>query len=278
MRSRRSFLKTVGSVTALTLAPKVIAATKELAAVSDLPLTLRISGPFVYKQLEHSIVLWTPKMPTTMKHEAALGTEVEGRVLGINGENDYLLGPSVQDSTMKQEYVEEFKPLEVSGDEATVKRANTNKAIRIEIPLATEARWCNPVNTLVEPGARASHFPTILTLRYTSTATWTLRSRSKPNDPLYELKFPSCGADPCRRDFGNFAEIIVAPLRHGGYGTGDKDADESFAKSAEMIGSSVRVQINPKRQAGEVTVLNGPLHNCKAPLLVLSSQIKSSKS
>jgi hypothetical protein len=263
--ARRDFLKyTIGATLASALPVKAA----QIRRDSTLwPLVVDLIGPMAFKKGSGVIDVWMPKLDGEgKKHEAGMGTSVTSVVLA---KNDYVItGPTPYGGDPTIYGTSHCTVYPASPNDYSAK----NRFIRLTLPMPNSIAALDPVSARMYPtGSSASGSYTLyavgLRFLYDKAGTPTM-------NPGGVIPF-----DPAPGETQLSISIGYAPYDYND--TGHAEAKYAFNELSKLF-PNLDLQVDfefammgaAQRKPGKSTIewrhFGGPLHNCKAPIMLLS--------
>jgi hypothetical protein len=244
--------------------------------LQNLPLAINVFGPMVFKKNGKLLEVWLPKLAKRYRHQAAIGTNVDSRDLGDLSE--YSLtnpNPHCHPSPSMHHNPPPNKPC-IPYEDTAVKYPPAPFYVHITLPRPKWIIGFSPVSCRIYEGAippaQFQYAPVGFRLFYDKAGSPVLTSS---NDPKfrYDLNFDPASDEPQLEAF-----IAYSPYNFSDYG--HHEAKNDFAKLTKMVGLKVNVdfefpfltgrqRLTTRTKGRQVSVLNGPAKDCKAPILLL---------
>jgi hypothetical protein len=262
--ARRDFLKyTLGATLASALPVKTAQIRRDITLM---PLVVDLIGPMAFKKGSGVIDVWMPKLDgEAKKHEAGMGTSVTSVVLP---QNDYVItGPAPYGGDPAIYGISHCTVYAATPNDYSA----TNRFIRLTLPMPNSIVALDPVSVRMYPtGSPASgpYTPCAVGLRflYDKAGTPTM-------NPGGAIPF-----DPAPGEAQLNISIGYAPYDYND--TGHAEAKYAFNQLSKLF-PNLDLQVDfefamvaAARKTGKSKIewrrLGGPLHNCKAPVILLS--------
>jgi hypothetical protein len=243
-----------------------------------MPLAINLIGPMAFKKNGTLLDVWLPKLGKRYPHQAAVGTNVDSQVVGDL--SDYSLdapNPHCFPSSSMHHNPPPDKPC-VPYEDVPQDYPPSSFYIHFVLPRPKWIVGFSPVSCKIYrgnvPPDQFQYTPVGFRLFYEHAGIPVLKSVKDP-EFSYELPF-----DPADDEKQLEAFIAYSPYDFSDYG--HREAKKDFTKLTRMFGLDVNVDFElpfmtgRRRASARVKrgrkshVLNGPAHDCKAPILLLT--------
>jgi hypothetical protein len=245
--------------------------------IASLPLAINVFGPMAFKKNANMLEIWLPKLAKRHRHQAAIGTDVDSTILGDLPE--YSLdapSPTCYPKPSGHHNPPPQSPCVPYEDKATIDPP-TDFFVHIRLPRPKWIVGYSPVPcSIFKKNGTAGPFtyaPVGFRLIYENCGTPTLKSSANPSFS-YSLEF-----DPADGETQLEAFIAYSPYNFTDYDHAEAKSD--FGHLVKMLGLKLDVEFQDpfvikessragrKTSPGKVRILNGPAHDCKAPVVLL---------